>query len=173
MPLCHKQSRRSRDAPICGAGTNIALGAAKNCYLVYRAPPAFRPGESLPRATPLAAAHATSLWCTAEARTQHPRCRSPPRSLLAILLLLALLVPVRLRSAWVSEHTVRPCSTDPLRSRVDRRPSSCPPESQAAQKSSSSSADSGDRSQRAGRGESGTVRARASLWPQFFDTLQA
>jgi hypothetical protein len=32
MPLCRKQSRRSRDAPIIEAGTNIALGHSKNFH---------------------------------------------------------------------------------------------------------------------------------------------
>jgi hypothetical protein len=40
MPLCRKQSRRSRDAPIVEAGTNIALGRSKNClqYTPLRRP---------------------------------------------------------------------------------------------------------------------------------------
>jgi hypothetical protein len=36
MPLCRKQSRRSRDAPIIEAGTNIALGTQRTIVSIRR-----------------------------------------------------------------------------------------------------------------------------------------
>ena len=34
MPLCRKQSRRSRDAPILGAGKNVALGTQRTDFII-------------------------------------------------------------------------------------------------------------------------------------------